>query len=143
MHVPAEQAWFLPQEEDEVLHRPPEVALKCNAAATRVRQTAYGNTKAFLQAEPDRFYTFKEVRRMTLPFCAQGQKQQGAGMSLNFTPQFHRRLSSKETRAVWVPLPHPKTVIPVKAMYYRTWQQEESMRLRELGDEVLCFPISH
>jgi hypothetical protein len=115
--------------------------------------SAYGSAKAFVHAEPDRFYTFKAVRRTALPVSAQIQEQQGAtrsnkeqqgaSMSLNFTPQFHRKLSTKETHAVWVPLPHPKTVIAVKTMYYRTWQQEESMRLRERGDEVLCFPISH
>jgi hypothetical protein len=67
----------------------------------------------------------------------------GIKMSLKFTPQFHRKLSSTGTRTVWVPLPHPRTVIQVKTMYYRTWQQEESMRLREVGDDVLSFPISH
>lgn len=67
----------------------------------------------------------------------------GANMAINFTPQFHKRLSTNNGRNVWVAIPHPKTLIPVKTAYYRTWQQEECQRLRQAGEEVIAFAISH
>ncbi|NEX60882.1 hypothetical protein [Noviherbaspirillum galbum] len=64
-------------------------------------------------------------------------------MPLDFTPQFHRKLSTQEKNKVWAPLPHPWTVIVIKRQYYRAWQEEESRRLREMGEDVLAFPMSH
>lgn len=64
-------------------------------------------------------------------------------MGIDFTPQFHRMLSRHKSANVWVAIPHPKTLIPVKTAYYRAWQQEECARLRSAGEEVLALPISH
>lgn len=64
-------------------------------------------------------------------------------MSIDFIPQFHRKISRHGEQNVWVAVPHPKTLIPIKTVYYRTWQQEESLRLQKAGEEVLAFPISH
>ena len=64
-------------------------------------------------------------------------------MGIDFTPQFHRKLSRNKDGNVWIAIPHPKTLVPVKTMYYRTWQQEERLRLVNAGEEVLAFPVSH
>lgn len=64
-------------------------------------------------------------------------------MGIDFTPQFHRKLSKNNGRNVWVAIPHPRTLIPVKTVYYRTWQQEECVRLRIAGEEVVAVAISH
>jgi hypothetical protein len=64
-------------------------------------------------------------------------------MAIDFTPQFHKRLSQSNGRNVWVALPHPHTLIPVKTAYYRSWQQEERLRLQTAGEEVLVVAISH
>lgn len=44
-------------------------------------------------------------------------------MAIDFTPQFHKRISQQPERSVWVAIPHPRTLIPVKTIYYRAWQQ--------------------
>ncbi|HZW21358.1 hypothetical protein [Noviherbaspirillum sp.] len=59
-------------------------------------------------------------------------------MAIDFTPQFHKRLSRNSGHGVWVPVPHPRTLIPVKTQYYRAWQQEECLRLRSAGEEVMA-----
>jgi len=59
-------------------------------------------------------------------------------VAINFTPQFHRRLSLRN-KDVWVALPYPKTLIPAKTIYYRNWQQEESLRLAQEGETVLVI----
>lgn len=64
-------------------------------------------------------------------------------MAIDFTPQFHKRISQNGGRNLWVAIPHPKTLIPVKTVYYRAWQHEECLRLQEAGEEVLAFAVSH
>lgn len=64
-------------------------------------------------------------------------------MAIDFTPQFHKRLSKGDGRNVWVAIPHPRTLIPVKTAYYRAWQQEECLRLTKAGEDVLSLAISH
>ncbi|OWW22152.1 hypothetical protein [Noviherbaspirillum denitrificans] len=64
-------------------------------------------------------------------------------MAIDFTPQFHKRLSRVGGHGVWVAVPYPRTLIPVKTLYYRTWQQEECARLRNAGEEVVTFAVSH
>ena len=64
-------------------------------------------------------------------------------MAINFIPQFHKRVSQNPEQSVWVAIPHPKTLIPVKTIYYRNWQQEECLRLQNAGEEVLSFAVSH
>ncbi|RZI44806.1 hypothetical protein EGT07_05205 [Herbaspirillum sp. HC18] len=64
-------------------------------------------------------------------------------MAIDFTPQFHKRLSKHNGRNIWVAIPHPRTLIPVKTAYYRAWQQEERLRLTNAGEEVLAFAVSH
>ena len=64
-------------------------------------------------------------------------------MAIDFTPQFHRKLSGNGEHTVWVAVPHPGTLIPAKRAYYRTWQQEEWLRLTKAGEEVVALPVSH
>jgi len=64
-------------------------------------------------------------------------------MAIHFLPQFHKKISRSDGRNVWIAIPHPKTLIPVKTVYYRNWQQEECLRLQEAGEEVMAFAISH
>lgn len=60
-------------------------------------------------------------------------------MAIDFTPQFHKKLSRNDGCGVWIVVPHPGTLIPEKIAYYRTWQQEECQRLRNAGEEVVAF----
>jgi hypothetical protein len=60
-------------------------------------------------------------------------------MSIDFIPQFHQRISQGRGPGVWVAIPQPKMLIPVKPVYYLAWQQEECLRLQEAGEEVLSF----
>lgn len=64
-------------------------------------------------------------------------------MAIDFTPQFHRKLTRNDKRAVWVAVPHPGTLIPAKKAYYRAWQQEEWLRLTKAGEEVVALAITH
>lgn len=64
-------------------------------------------------------------------------------MTINFIPQFHKRISRNTEGSAWVAIPHPRTLIPVKTLYYRTWQQEERLRLQLAGEEVLLLAASH
>ncbi|MBC3919118.1 hypothetical protein H8L32_16625 [Undibacterium sp. CY18W] len=63
-------------------------------------------------------------------------------MTIKFEPQFHKKMSQSGDHAVWVALPHPRTIIPVKAHYYRQWQFEEQLKIQGAGDVVLAFPVS-
>ena len=63
-------------------------------------------------------------------------------MPIEFDPQFHKRISRSEKSSVWVALPHPRTLIPVKTTFYRKWQFEERLKLQEAGDVVLTLPLS-
>lgn len=63
-------------------------------------------------------------------------------MSIKFDPQFHKKISHDGRNAVWVAMPHPRTVIPVKTMFYRKWQFEECLKIQEAGDVVLALPMS-
>jgi hypothetical protein len=63
-------------------------------------------------------------------------------MAIRFEPQFHKRLTPGRSGSVWVALPHPRTLIPVKLHFYREWQLEESVKLQEAGETVLAFAIS-
>lgn len=64
-------------------------------------------------------------------------------MAIDFTPQFHKRLSKNDGRILWVAVPPPRTLIPAKTVYYRTWQQEEGQRLRNAGEEVVTLAADH
>lgn len=64
-------------------------------------------------------------------------------MMIDFIPQFHKRVSRNTEGGAWVAIPHPRTLIPIKTLYYRTWQQEERLRLQQAGEEVLSFAVSH
>jgi hypothetical protein len=64
-------------------------------------------------------------------------------MAIDFTPQFHKRISPRREGSVWVAIPHPRTLMPVKTTYYSAWQQEERLRLQDAGEEVLAFAVSH
>ncbi|MFC7517533.1 hypothetical protein ACFQUU_21205 [Herbaspirillum sp. GCM10030257] len=63
-------------------------------------------------------------------------------MELNFSPQFHKKISYKDGRAIWVATPHPATLIPMKTRYYQAWQREERLRLQDYGDEVMTLAMS-
>lgn len=63
-------------------------------------------------------------------------------MSIDFVPQFHQRISRGRGQEVWVAIPQPKALIPVKPVYYLAWQQEECLRLQKAGEEVLTFVVS-
>jgi hypothetical protein len=60
-------------------------------------------------------------------------------MAIDFTPQFHRKVSHSAGACVWVAIPHPRTLMPVKTIYYRVWQQEEHLRLQRAGETVLAI----
>jgi len=64
-------------------------------------------------------------------------------MAIDFTPQFHKKLSKNDERGVWIALPHPRTLIPAKIAYYHAWQQEECQRLKNAGEEVVAFAANH
>jgi hypothetical protein len=61
-------------------------------------------------------------------------------MSITFDPQFHKKIKQTGNYSVWQATPHPKSVIPVKSMYYQKWQDEECLRLQENGEIVLQKP---
>jgi hypothetical protein len=63
-------------------------------------------------------------------------------MSLDFSPQFHKRLSYNNGQWIWVATPHPKTVMPIKMRFYQAWQREEYARLRRSGADVMAIAIS-
>ena len=67
----------------------------------------------------------------------------GAEMALDFTPQFHKRISRNDGRNIWIALPPPKTLILAKTAYYRTWQQEEYQRLMNAGEDVVMLAANH
>jgi hypothetical protein len=60
-------------------------------------------------------------------------------MAIDFTPQFHRKVSHSAGACVWVAIPHPRTLMPVKTIYHRVWQQEEHLRLQRAGETVLAI----
>ena len=64
-------------------------------------------------------------------------------MAIDFTPQFHKKISKNDGRSAWVALPYPSTLIAAKADYYRTWQQEECQRLKNAGEEVVALATNH
>jgi hypothetical protein len=70
-------------------------------------------------------------------------RQQERIMRLNFSPQFHLRLSGDRDRHLWVAAPRPRTLIAAKAHYYIAWQREEGIRLQNAGEEVIALPISY
>jgi hypothetical protein len=70
------------------------------------------------------------------------EQPKGEKMPIEFDPQFHKKITQSEKNSVWVALPHPRTVIPVKTMFYRKWQFEECLRLQEAGEIVLTLPLS-
>jgi hypothetical protein len=57
-------------------------------------------------------------------------------MAPDFEPQFHKRVANGDNTSVWVALPHPRTVLPVKASFYLKWQMEERIRLEKAGETV-------
>ncbi|TCS36642.1 hypothetical protein EDC30_106184 [Paucimonas lemoignei] len=58
-------------------------------------------------------------------------------MAVSFEPQFHKRVNRNQEERAWIALPHPRTLVPVKSMFYRQWQFEERVRLQEAGEIVL------
>lgn len=61
-------------------------------------------------------------------------------MSVSFKPQFHKRVVRYKSAHIWIALPHPKTLMPVKSVFYRQWQMEERLKLQEAGETVLQEP---
>ncbi len=64
-------------------------------------------------------------------------------MDINFTPQFHQKLTRSDDEVVWVALPRPYTLLALKERFYRDWETEERTRLEQAGDVVLAFAVSH
>lgn len=58
-------------------------------------------------------------------------------MAVSFEPQFHKRIAYYKGARAWVALPQPKTLMPVKTVFYRQWQIEEQLKLQEAGETVL------
>lgn len=58
-------------------------------------------------------------------------------MAVSFEPQFHKRIAHHKGARAWVALPQPKTLMPVKTVFYRQWQIEERLKLQEAGETVL------
>ncbi|QAU33946.1 hypothetical protein [Janthinobacterium sp. 17J80-10] len=58
-------------------------------------------------------------------------------MASSFEPQFHKRVLRDKGDSIWVALPQPRTLLPVKITFYRRWQCEERLKLEELGETVL------
>ncbi|HEY8101071.1 MAG TPA: hypothetical protein VIF82_09975 [Burkholderiaceae bacterium] len=55
----------------------------------------------------------------------------------DFEPQFHRILEQGHNHSVWIALPHPRTLIPLKKIFYRKWQLEECLKLQAAGETVV------
>jgi len=58
-------------------------------------------------------------------------------MAASFEPQFHKSVLRDEGKRIWVALPQPRTLLPVKTTFYRRWQFEERLKLEEAGETVL------
>lgn len=58
-------------------------------------------------------------------------------MSFSFEPQFHKRVTRHKGTRAWMPLPQPRTLMPVKSVFYRQWQIEERLKLQAAGETVL------
>lgn len=66
-----------------------------------------------------------------------GLFQEGWMMSVGFEPQFHKRVARHKGVHAWMPLPQPRTLMPVKSVFYRQWQIEERLKLQAAGETVL------
>jgi hypothetical protein len=58
-------------------------------------------------------------------------------MATSFEPQFHKRINRNKGTGQWIALPTPRTLIPVKSVFFQQWQIEERLRLQEAGEVVL------
>jgi hypothetical protein len=70
------------------------------------------------------------------------EETKGVNMGLDFSPQFHKRLSYREGHSIWVAAPYPKTLVPIKMRLYQAWRREEHARLQRAGADVMAIAIS-